>query len=102
MINILKDYIEKRINLVKMEAVEKVASISGLVYFLVLALVFAMFFLIFLILGIGLWIGYLLGNYAYGLLIMSGICLLFLIITFLLKKYIKNFASNTLIKLLNP
>lgn len=101
MINILKDYIEKRISLVKIEATEKIATISGLVYFLVLALIFSAFFIIFLILGIGLWIGYLLGNYAYGLLIMSGVCLIFLIITFLLKKKIQNFAANTLIKSLN-
>ena len=54
MINLLKEYIEKRINLVKLEVTEKAAFISGLVYFLVIAFVFLTFFIVFLILGIGL------------------------------------------------
>lgn len=101
MINLLKEYIEKRLNLVKLEVTEKAAFISGLVYFLVIALVFLTFFIVFLILGVGLWLGYLLGNYAYGLLLMSAVCLLIFIIVVLMRKGIQRYAANTLIKLLN-
>ncbi|MEN2435375.1 phage holin family protein [Weeksellaceae bacterium A-14] len=101
MINIIKEYIEKRIDLLRLETTEKAAVISGLVYFLIIALIFLVFFIVFLILGLGLWIGYLLGNYSYGLFIMSGACLLMFFIIMALRKTIQKYAANTFIKYLN-
>ena len=101
MIEILKDFAEKKVDLLKMEATEKSAMVSGLLYFLVIALTFLVFFVVFLILGLGLWIGYLLGNYAYGLFIMSALCLIFFIIVIMKRKAIQNYAANMFIKFLN-
>lgn len=99
--DIIKEYLEKRIELLKMETTEKTAMVSGLVFFLAIALIFLAFFIVFLILGLGLWIGYLLGNYSYGLLIMSGICLIIFLIVFSLRKKIQTYAANTFVKFLN-
>lgn len=101
MIDTLKEYIEKRINLVKIETTEKGALLSGLIYFLMVALIFLLFFISFLVIGLGIWIGELLGNYAYGFFIMSGICLFIFLFVLLLRKPIQNFAANALIKFLN-
>ncbi len=101
MFELIKEYAEKRLDLVKLDLTDKSATISGLIYFLIIALVFLVFFIVFLILGLGLWVGYLLGNYAYGLLIMSGLCLVMFIIVVSLRKRIQNYAANFFINLLN-
>ena len=101
MIDILKEYAEKKVDLVKLDLAEKSANVSGFVYFLLIAIIFLAFFIVFLILGLGLWIGYLLGNYAYGLLIMSAFCLIMFIIVLGLRKRIQNYAANNFVKLLN-
>ena len=71
MFGIFKEYIEKRINLIKINAMEQSAKISGLIFFFAIVLVVSMFFLAFLILSIGMLVGSLLGSYAYGFLLMS-------------------------------
>lgn len=101
MIDTVKEYLEKRIDLIKLETTEKGALLSGLIYFLVISLVFLTFFISFLVIGLGIWIGEQLNNYAYGFFIMSGVCLLMCFLVFLLRKTIQNFAANALIKFLN-
>jgi len=101
MFETFKEYFEKRIDLIKLDVTEKSAMISGSVYFLVIVLLFLIFFLIFFTVGIALWIGSLLGNYSYGFLIMSGICLLAFLIMLARRKAIQRLAANTFIKLLN-
>lgn len=101
MFNIIQQYFEKRIQLIRLEATEKGAKLSGLFFFFIILLIFISFFLSFFIIGMGIWIGEQLGNYAYGFLIMSAICFLLFILCFLLRKPIQNFATNTFIKFLN-
>ena len=101
MIDVLKDYATKRVDLLKMEATEKGSVTAGTVTILVLFSVAALFFIILLNIGLGLLIGYYLGNYAYGILIMAGFYLLLMIIFFLAKNSIKNGVANKIIKSLN-
>ncbi len=101
MIDILKQYAAKRADLLKMEATEKTSVSLGTATFILLAVFVATFFIILLNIGLGLWIGYLLGNYAYGVLIMAGVYLLIFIILFMLRKSITNSVANKVIKLLN-
>lgn len=102
MIDILKQYAAKRADLLKMEATEKTSVSLGTATFILLAVFVATFFIILLNIGLGLWIGYLLGNYAYGVLIMAGVYLLIFIILFMLRKSITNSVTNKVIQLLNP
>lgn len=101
MIDILKDYASKRIDLLKMEATEKSSITAGIVAIVVMLVVFGLFFIILLNIGLGFLIGSFLGNYAYGILIMAGIYLLLMIIVLLSTKSIKNFVANKIIKSLN-
>lgn len=101
MIDILKQYAAKRADLLKMEATEKTSVSLGTATFILLAIFVATFFIILLNIGLGLWIGYLLGNYAYGVLIMAGVYLLIFIILFMLRKSITNSVANKVIQLLN-
>ena len=72
MLDLLKDYALKRVDLLKMEATEKgVLTVSTIILSVVMA-VFALFFLILLNIGIALLIGSALDSNAYGFLIVAG------------------------------
>lgn len=101
MLYLLKDYLEKKIDLMKLDVTEKSALVSGIIYYFIIFIIFIIFFVMFFSLGIGLLIGHYLNNYAYGLLIMSGICLLSIFIVIKFKKNIQKQAANLIIKLLS-
>ncbi len=101
MFGIFKEYIEKRINLIKINAIEQSAKISGLIFFFAIVLVVSMFFLAFFILSIGMLVGSLLGSYVYGFLLMSLVCILALVLLFRYRKSIQEYAVNVFIKSLN-
>ena len=101
MLDLVKEYAEKRLDLLKMEATEKSSVTAGTFTFLAIAVVAGLFFLILLNIGLGLLIGSYLGNYAYGLLIMAGFYLLIILIVFLARNSIKNAVANKIIQSLN-
>ncbi len=101
MIEIIKEYISKRIDLIKMEITEKVTLSAGVVLLGVLISIAFLFFIILLNIGLGLLIGHWLGNYAYGMLIMAGIYLLIIVVLILSRKAIKDSVANMIIKKLN-
>lgn len=101
MVEIIKEFASKRLDLLKMEVTEKTSVTAGTITFLVLAAIAALFFIILFNIGLGLLIGYWLGNYAYGILIMAGIYLLILIIVFLSRKSITNSVADKIIRLIN-
>ena len=84
MFGIFKEYIEKRINLIKINAMEQSAKISGLIFFFAIVLVVSI-----------------LGSYAYGFLLMSLVCILALVLLFRYRKSIQEYAVNVFIKSLN-
>ncbi len=101
MLDLVKEYAEKRLDLLKMEATEKSSVTAGTFTFLAIAVVAGLFFLILFNIGLGLLIGSYLGNYAYGLLIMAGFYLLIILIVFLARNSIKNAVANKIIQSLN-
>ncbi|MEC5395182.1 phage holin family protein [Bergeyella sp. RCAD1439] len=101
MLNLTKDYLSKRLELLKLEATEKSAmGVGALAFLLILAFVLV-FFVILLNIGLGLWIGSLLGNYGYGVLIVAGFYFLLTLLLLMLKRSVKSMVANLIVKALN-
>ena len=101
MVEIIKEFVSKKIDLIKMEATEKSSlTVGTIAFFSIIAIAF-LFFIILFNVGLGLLIGYWIGNYAYGILIMAGFYLLVLIVVFLARKFITNSVADKIIKLIN-
>lgn len=98
MIDTLKDYAEKRLQLLKLEATEKSSLGVGNLVLIVLISISLLFFIALVNIGVGLWIGSLLGNYAYGILIMAGFYLLVVILLLLFRKTVLNLVAGSIIK----
>jgi len=93
------DYVETRVDLLKLQAVDKTSDIvSSLVVLLIAGLVFAIVFFI-LNIGLALWIGSLLGKTYNGFFIVAGFYAIIGLIIYLLRgKFIKAGISNLIIK----
>lgn len=101
MIETLKRFVLKRIELLKIEAIEKASlSASKVTYIIILLVAFA-FFIILFNFGIAFLIGKELNNYSYGFLIVAAFYLLLIIFTIILKKWIINSIANKIIKSFN-
>ncbi len=101
MVDILKEYISKRVELLKLEASEKSSVGSGFVVFIILSFAAVSFFVLMLNIGVGLLIGHYLGNYGYGVLIVSAFYLLIFILILLMRKTIMRSVANKIIEFLN-
>lgn len=101
MLETVKEFASKKIELLKMEATEKAAVSIGTIVFLSILGILSLFFIAILNIGLGLLIGYYIGNYAYGMLIMAGVYLLMIIIAVASKNTIKNKIADLIIKTLN-
>ncbi len=101
MIELFKEYTEKRLELLKLQFTEKSSLTAGKLLYLTSAVIALLSFILLFNIGIGFYIGSLLGNYAYGLLIMAGMYLLAFIIVIYKRKEIKNTFANWFIKLIN-
>jgi hypothetical protein len=93
------DYVETRIDLLKLQAVDKTSDIvSSLVVLLIVGLIFSIVFFI-LNIGLALWIGNLTGKTYNGFFIVAGFYAIAGLIIYLLKgKFIKEGISNLIIK----
>lgn len=98
MLNLVKDYAGKRLELLKMEATEKSSVVAGTTTYLVLIAVLALFFIILLNIGLGFLIGTWVDNYGLGFLILAGFYLLLILVIFLTRKAIKDKVANKIIK----
>ncbi|WP_294251397.1 phage holin family protein [uncultured Chryseobacterium sp.] len=101
MIETVKEYVSKRIDLLKIEATEKSSLSAGVITYFVLMVVAFSFFIILFNFGIAFLIGEALGNHSYGFLIVSGFYLLIMIIIMICKKRVVNFVADQVIKFLN-
>jgi uncharacterized membrane protein len=101
MVDIIKDFATKKIELLKMEATEKSSITIGTLSYLIIVAVAALFFIILFNIGIGLLIGAWLGNYAYGILIMAAFYLIIILITLAARNAIKINVANKIIKFIN-
>lgn len=101
MLDLLKDYASKRLELLKMEATEKSSVTAGTATYLAIVAVAGLFFLILLNVGLGFLIGSWIGNYGYGLLIMAALYLLIIVVVLAARKSIKAMVANKIINSLN-
>ena len=100
MIDIIKDYTTKRLELIKIQVAEKSSLSAGMIAFISIVFIAFSFFIILLNFGIAFLIGQALGNLAYGFLIVAGFYLLIIIIVMILKKTIVNYIANQVIEFL--
>ncbi|MBA3647118.1 MAG: phage holin family protein [Chitinophagales bacterium] len=70
-INKTGDYIETRIELLRLKTVSKSSEVASMILANAVILILAMLFLLTFNIGIAFWIGDLLGKYAYGFLIVA-------------------------------
>ncbi|ASW73749.1 hypothetical protein IQ37_15660 [Chryseobacterium piperi] len=101
MIETIKEYASKRIDLLKIEATEKSSLSAGMITYLVVLLVAFAFFIILFNFGIAFLIGKALDNYSYGFLIVAAFYLLLMVLVVAFKKRIVNTVADKVIKFLN-
>ncbi|MDQ1096138.1 MULTISPECIES: phage holin family protein [Chryseobacterium] len=101
MIETIKEYASKRIDLLKIEATEKSSLSAGLITYFILILVSFTFFIVLFNFGLAYLIGRALNNTSYGFLIVAGFYFLIMALVVLFKKKIVNFVADQVIKFLN-
>lgn len=101
MVEILKEYLEKRLELLKLETSEKTSLGIGHLLFFSSVFIILSFFILILNLSIGFLIGNAIGNFGYGLLIVSGFYLLIILLLFVFRKKITESIANLIIKFLS-
>ena len=100
MIDIIKDYTTKRLDLIKIQFTEKSSLSAGIIAFLSIVIIAFSFFIILFNFGIAFLIGESLGNMSYGFLIVAGFYFVVMIAVFLLKKAIVKAVANQVIEFL--
>lgn len=101
MIETIKEYASKRIDLLKIEATEKSSLSAGVITYLVLMLVAFGFFIILFNFGVAFLIGKAVGGTSYGFLIVAAFYFLIMMILMVCKKKIVNYVADQVIKFLN-
>lgn len=101
MIETIKEYTSKRIDLLKIEATEKSSISAGVIAYLVILLVAFGFFIILFNFGLAFLIGKALNDYSLGFLIIAGFYLLIMILVVVFKKKIVNMVADKVIQFLN-
>ncbi|MEN4762426.1 MULTISPECIES: phage holin family protein [unclassified Chryseobacterium] len=101
MIETIKEYASKRIDLLKIEATEKSSLSAGMIaYFVVLLVAFA-FFIVLFNFGIAFLIGKALNNTSFGFLIVAAFYFVIMIFIVIFKNKIVNTVADSVIKFLN-
>jgi len=101
MIETIKEYASKRIDLLKIEATEKSSISAGVITYLVILLVAFGFFIILFNFGLAFLIGKALDNYSYGFLIVAAFYFVVMVLVATFKKRIVNMVANKVIEFLN-
>lgn len=101
MIETIKEYASKRIDLLKIEATEKTSISAGVIAYLVILLVAFGFFIILFNFGLAFLVGKALNNTSYGFLLVAGFYLLVMILIVTFKKRIVHMIANKVIEFLN-
>ncbi|NAW51132.1 hypothetical protein GNY06_07005 [Elizabethkingia argentiflava] len=101
MFSIISDYLKKKMDLFKLEVVEKTLTSAGAITFSILLLAMLTFFIGLLSVGISLWLGDILQNISYGFLSVSGFYLFIIILMIIFKKKLKKEFTNLILKYFN-
>ena len=98
MIDLLKNYLDKRIKLLKYDLVAVVANIGSNLVSAVLILVFVLFILLMLNLALGFYIGQLMDDVALGFLLVGGFYIfIFILFLTLVKKKIDKKIKDVIV-----
>lgn len=98
MLGLLKNYIEKRVSLLKLEMAENTAKAMSMALYLSLILLIGTCILAFLFFGLALIIGEWLGNWACGFLLISFFFLLCLSVAISQKKQLVEYFRGKFIR----
>ncbi|MCE3074373.1 phage holin family protein [Chryseobacterium gwangjuense] len=101
MVETIKEYASKRIDLLKLEATEKSSLSAGIITYLVIMLVAFAFFIILFNFGIAFLIGKALDNTSYGFLIVAAFYFVIMIFIVAFKQKIVYSVADKVIKFLN-
>ncbi|WBV60849.1 phage holin family protein [Chryseobacterium camelliae] len=101
MIETIKEYASKRIDLLKLEATEKSSLSAGIITYLVIMLVAFAFFIVLFNFGIAFLIGKALDNTSYGFLIVAAFYFVIMIFIVAFKQKIVYSVADKVIKFLN-
>ncbi|MGM5630845.1 phage holin family protein [Apibacter raozihei] len=99
MVGIIKKYVNKRIELLKIELTETISSMISILIYIFIVLTLAMMFLILFSLAIGFLIGALLNNWGLGILIFSLVYLLAFIILIFNYNKIRKYIMHKIIEI---
>lgn len=98
----LKQYVQQRILLIRLQATDKVSRIASAIITAVLLIIIGLFLLIFASITLGLWLASLTGSLIAGFGIVALLYLVvFLFVIIFLKKILQNVFINKLIQLLH-
>ena len=93
------DYLETRIDLVKLKTIDKSSDVLSSAAAAIAILMAALFFILMLSVGTAIYLGYVLNNLYYGFFIMAGVYALLIIILYAgRKQWIKMPDYNSIIK----
>ena len=101
MIETIKEYTSKRIDLLKIQATEKSSISAGVIAYLEILLVAFTFFIILFNFRLAIFVGKLLNNTSYGFLIVAAFYLVITIFVVTFKKRIIHSVANKVIEFLN-
>lgn len=100
MIELLKNYIEKRIDLLRLDTTENVVKVMSVAIHTLLIIGLGICFFSFLFMGIGFMIGVWLGNYAYGFLIVSAFFLICFLLLLSQKKGVIEYIKEKFVQII--
>ncbi|KAA2245034.1 hypothetical protein F0L74_03480 [Chitinophaga agrisoli] len=96
---VAKEYLETRLDLIKLQAAGKLSKALGLFFSLTMAFLLFFFVIVFLGMVVGFWIGELTGSYTIGFSCAAGLFVLLLIIMLIFRKaLIQRPLSNMLVQ----
>ncbi len=96
--NLLVDYVEERMELAQLSAVEKTAVLTAKLSFAALILSFGLFALFFINILVALFLGDIVHSRTLGFLMVACFYILLIIITFFLRKKIEGPIMNMVVK----
>jgi Flp pilus assembly protein TadB len=95
----VRDYIETRINLLKLKAIDKSSGIMSSVVSTIFVVIIATIFIVLLNIGIALWLGDLLGKAYYGFFVVAAFYVFIGIILYSSReKWLKTPITNSIVK----
>ncbi len=99
LIDRVKSYVETRIDLLRLKAIDKSSSFLSLLITIIVVLLVGFIFFIFLNIGIALLLGEMLGKSYYGFFIVAGFYIIIGLVLFIFReKWIKAPIANSMIK----